>query len=445
MVDKKLKFWNEKIPFLKKLKEFFLKSNHNGINLWPIMAGESYTYNTFSEKSRLKRFLMVLKLIFFKENFKLKSEKDKIWATFFMPRDDHQELVAKAIEKFSKKELLFLNACEYKKQKALLKGRLTFPDFSLIFKIWKQFKDAKLKKTLQENYLFFIARTYQRCKQIDYFTNQIEKYNPKAHIAFCPSAFGEEAVITSIMKKQKKPTFTLQHGFFYNSPKNFASQAVVSENVISDYSLLWGKTSYDHQKKYLDKSRLILAGNPKYSLKDVRKLKKFAPKTATFFFSVTGYEESNASIVKIINEFAKKYPKIRFNMKIHPFDEIDNYTQYITQENIKFVGKNVPIKELLETSDFVILHNTSVTYEALIYRIPMMRFVDKVAENLWEKVDTFKNLDEFEKLFKNLENPKKFKDMMRFYDKKFKANLYFHAKKEPSTVYYEEIMKRIKP
>jgi hypothetical protein len=437
-------FWSEKIPFIKNLKDFFSQIEHKGINLWPIMADETYTFYRNQDVKFFERFARKIKYLFFRENYLVVGSPGGILASYFMPRKDHHDFFLKAIEKFHENELLLLDCYENKMKNPLLRGSFNFPNLVLLFKIWRKFKKAKLKDTLGKYYSLFLTRTYSRFRKIEQFYEIYNKYTPCAHIAFCSQAFGEDSIITLIHKKEGKPTFNLQHGFTIEYP-DFNPISVLNENIISDYNLVWGESTYDIQKKYVDKKRLIIAGNPKYSLRDLREGQtEFIPKNATIFLSVKGNEESNKDIVRILNGFAEKHPEITFGISAHPFDNINNYTNLISAKNITPLNKDAKIKEILEKSDFIVIHNTTIAYEALLYAIPIFRFGDKALKDLWSNDDKFTNLADFERIFNNLKDKTFYKNQIKFYKKELNKNMYFDSRKDPSQVYHDKIVDCIK-
>ncbi|GIU68455.1 MAG: hypothetical protein KatS3mg093_342 [Candidatus Parcubacteria bacterium] len=446
---KKIDLWSEKILYLKKSKEFFSKLSYKGINLWPIMAGDIYTYYYFShidieeEPSFFKRFLINIKSLFFEDKFPVKGN-GRILVSYFMPRKDHHELVKRAVSKFPKKDLVWIDAFGYKQKNILFRGKIKFPNILLLLSIYNKFRKKKLKKIFRNYYWFYILKTYFRLKQINQFYDIVDKIKPKGYIAFCSSAFPEEAILTLICKNKKIPTFTLQHGFFYK-PKSFVSSIIQSENIISDYHLLWGKKSYNIQKEYTDESRLIIVGNPKYELIKKKVKKEYDPKKATIFFSVPAYNEGNFRLREIVKKFIEDHPEIIFNIAVHPMNDMNLFSKYFNYKNVKFISKNILAQDLLKESDFVIVYNTTAALEALNYKIPILRYAGKDFLSFWDKKqDTFTNLNELRHLFLKIKNKRNYKKLMDFYEKELKKTFYFHPKKTIPEVYYKKIMEKIK-
>ena len=432
--------WQNKIPFLKKSKKFFKKLEYKGINLWPVMAGEIYMFQNSPIENKFEKFLMIIKFLFTMDKFNINGGKNRILVSCPIAREDHHNLIIKSTEKFPPEQITFLDNYYWKKKKSITKYVFRLPDIILLFNLWRKFKKNDMKKVFNKHYLFFLTRTYFRYKQIESLERIYDKFKPKAHIAFCSQAFAEDTILTLIAKKNKKPTFTMEHGFISKS-LNFSSIQIMNENMISDYLLVWGKRNYKIAEKYIDKNKLLMVGNPKYRY-NPKKTSNFNPKIVTFFFSVIGFESSNENIVKILNSFAKKHPKIQFNMSPHPFDSTKRYKQHINSKNIKFSDENVI--ELLRKSDFIISHNSSVAYEALLYNVPILKFKDKFTYNTKDNFYYFKDEKELEKRFTKLKNREYLYNYQKKVNKLLKENFYFEKNKEPSQVYYEKISEIIK-
>ncbi len=447
---KKAEFWSEKIPFIKKLKDFYSKIEYRGVNLWAVMAGDVYTYYYFShidkeeEPNTKERILINLKSLFFKDRFPLKNPEGKILISYFMPRKDHHELVKKAVSKFPEKDIIWIDAFEYKQKNILLRGKIFFPDIFTLFNIWKKFRKTGLKNILKNYYWFYILKTYFRYNQIKEFKKIMGKIKPRIYISFCSSAFAEESILTLLCKKNKIPTFTLQHGFLPKPSDSFTSVIIQNENMVSDYFLLWGKYSYDIMKNYVDDSNLILAGNPKYELMKKEPKPHFIPKNATIFFSATGFNEGNFKLLEIAKKFIENHPEISFNITVHPMNDLNLFSKHLNYNNVKIIPKDITSQTLLKESDFVILYNTSVILEALNYKIPIFIYKGKKFLNFWNSnEDTFTSLKELEALFLKMKNGNEYKKILDFYDKELRKNFYFHHKKSVSEVYYEEIIEKV--
>ena len=79
--------WYKSIPYIKKSKELFSSLNCKGINLWPIMASDIYTYYYFSnynkkeEPNKKQKLLLSLNYLFFPNIPRISNTKNKILAT----------------------------------------------------------------------------------------------------------------------------------------------------------------------------------------------------------------------------------------------------------------------------------------------------------------------------------------------------------------------------
>ncbi|MBT3397446.1 hypothetical protein HOA55_00385 [archaeon] len=399
-------------------------------------------FNNTSLESSFEEFFMIIKFLFSMDKFNIGEGKDKILVSYPMAREDHHNLVMKSIEKFPKKEIVLLDNYYWKKRKSILKYKFRFPDIALLFKIWRKFKKEGAKKVFGKHFLYFLTRTYFRCKQIESLEEIYSRLKPRAHIAFCSQTFAEDTILALLSQKDGKPTFTLQHGLIVEYPY-FTSQSILQENLVSDYSLVWGKKTAEVLEKYTDSSKIIVVGNPKYNIMEENKTNKFNPTTGTIFLPVIGTSSPSKKMLAILNNFAKNHPEIKFNLSLHPFDDIKNYSEIITATNLKYCPvKNV--SETIKNSDFIVIHNTTIAIESLQYGKPIFRYSDDFLVKLWKNDDCFKSEKDLEKLFRKLNNPKKYLSWSKKYQKEFRENFYQPKEGTVSENYYKKVLEKIK-
>ena len=430
-----------------KLKKALLNFKHQGIGLWIIMMQEANLHFNYKKESGniFTRFLKIIRYLFFQNKSKIiGAGKNKILIVYTLPRKAYHNLIKEFLKDFKEKELITIDEY-YLKQKNIIKRiKFRFPDFRLIFKIYKFFKENSLYPLIKSRSIFFTAQTYYKCKQIEYCEEIIKKYNPKAYISIS-SSFGEEAIFMQLFHKYKKPTFHTQHGLYAGDNK-FSSTTCGLESLITDYILTWGEKSSEFFKKFTDSRKILLVGNPEHK-KLINKSKKFEPKKGTVFLTGDEEKKSNFELIKIVNKLSKKYPEIKFYFKLHPTTK--NITFYKKKIQIKnsdiIVGKIIP-KSLLDQSDFVITQFSSVYLEALKYQIPIFRYkvkFENVAnENNWffgEGGNTFENSEDLQELFKNMFNFKKYMNCLR--ENKKMHNRYFYQPKNMTIPkYYKKVI-----
>src|SRR3989338_5549524 len=107
-----MKFFYEKIPELKKLKDIFEKLEHHKIKLWPSIAPDAYEYFLHMKRGNLLfKFIRFIKFVFFIEKFKIKGQgKNKITFSILIDRTDHHNIFNKIISSFNKKDVLSIDA-----------------------------------------------------------------------------------------------------------------------------------------------------------------------------------------------------------------------------------------------------------------------------------------------------------------------------------------------
>jgi len=430
------------IKFIKDFKLFYESINYKNVNLWPVMAPEVYTYYQNPETEFKMKILSMLKYLFTKDKFDVDfSQKNKIFATFLMPRKDHNELMHKMLQNFSKKELYFLDRFEYKMKNWITRFKITLPDVKLLFKIWKDFSKINVSELNKTKYIHFLLRTYHRYKQIEQLCEIYHKLKPKAYIGFCTQGFSEEAILTQLANNDKIPTFTLQHGFIIEYPQ-FSPNYILIDNLESQNFLIWGKKTKEILMPYIEEKRLILAGNPKVVNSNDIKEKTYKGKKGVIFLPVISHIPISQSMLSLLDDFAQKHPEIHFDLSLHPFDDIKNYVP-LKAKNILYTKELKPVSELLKNADYIILHNTTIALEASQYKKPIFRYNDKYLVKLWENDDLFSSTDELENLLKKASNPSIRKRWIQKYHAEFKNNFY-QSNKEISQVYYNIILNKIK-
>lgn len=406
MKEKAIFFYN-RIEKLKKLKEIFSNLKHKDIELWPSLAPSVYYYEQFRTfESFWGKIARIAKFLFFKEKFAVGKEKGKILASILIDRKDHHALWEKMFSYFSEEEIQKVDAFRGGKRgwKSIIsRFSLSFPNIFNIVSIYNYLRKTEFSDLVDGrlNRLYLTLLVYYQVKKINYWSKIIEELEPSAYIGYSSYRNNDETIITQLVKKQNKPTFTVQN-YSISEFKTFNYEAVTYENFISDYFLVWGESSKDVLSKFIPKSKIIVAGNPNYNnLFQLKKI-KFNPKICSVFLSHRQFNSSNYSLVEIMNNFSKEHPEINVNISLHPDSNSEEFSKLIKEKNIHILPTILKKEEVLSESDFIILHNSSISIEGLKYQIPIFRFYDSstLKKDLPEL--SFKNKEELERKFKEM-------------------------------------------
>ncbi len=437
------KFYKENNDLIK-LKKFFENLNLFEVDLWPIISPYLYTEIIKKKRSFFYRLSRILKFIFLNERFILRDpEKNKILASFFLRRKDHHQQFLENLKSFKKKEIMFLEGIvpENKIKYFLKRFNIEFIDFKKSIKVKRYFeKNFPLKKDLF--YYFLLFRTLYEGKKINNFNKIIKKYSPKALISYNNAGSTEDNALTLLMKNRKKKTFSLQSWMFREYEKLDNTDCIFYDNYTSDYILVWGKNSADILKKHYPKNKILIVGNSKFGR--IKKAKeKNHMKKGVVFLSNNAYEKSNLNLIKILNEISKKRKNTVFYLKLHPDNDRKKYLKLISKKNIILTEKFADNNNLFEKSDFIIVHNSTISSEVLRHQIPRLRFKDKhLFVDSENPQDLFENLEELEKLMEKLKNPRIYKKYLQKYKKLYSDN-FFQSKLSPEDYIKKIIIDRI--
>ena len=332
--------YSDSIPKLKKIKQVLSDLNYKNLELWPSMAPSSYFFiHNKTMGTNLFQILRIFKFVFFKEKFKvIGDKKNKILVSFLIDRKDHHDFWESCLSKFNKTDLIILDAFQTGRRdilSILKRFSLSFPNFFKICRINQHFKKNKLVVGSKLDHIYFITQIYYQFKKIDYLSKIVDKYSPNSYVAYSSYRNNDETIITQLVKSTNKTTFTLQN-YIVPEFKRFDYETITYENMISDYFLLWGKSSYNTLKKHLETNKLLICGNPLYGGIVKRSVKRFAPKICTIFLSHPNFEESNLRIMDIISEFSKDYPHINFQFNAHPDNNERDIAKLLNDKNLTY-------------------------------------------------------------------------------------------------------------
>lgn len=324
---------------------------------------------------------------------KLLSLKCSILITFLIKRNDYLELAKATQLLFKDSEVVNIESLPYKK----------FMPFGLTY--IKHFWLATyliFAKKIGSNFitkLYYIALTIKIFNLIKLVEKQKETTISK-YICF-NSAFREEAILTLFFQKRKIETISMQHGIFCDFKSRIPFDIINEENFIADKLLCWGQWTVDYltQKLGIDRSRLILEGNPKYKNIEIGKINQDF-KHCLVLLGRGYYLATNNKLLEVLTEFNQKHNNaIVFYIKKHPFLPDEEHREFANIEhNIIFLGKEHSTKDVLvsELVDFCIAVNTTAYYESLAMGKPCLRWTEEENEDFYGMDDKFENLHQLE-------------------------------------------------
>jgi len=239
-----------------------------------------------------------------------------------------------------------------------------------IYWFWKQCISNHKTWSLKE--LLFIASEISiTLNTIDFLEkNYKDKIKCKKFLCF-DATFGHDALLVSLFKRFKIPTYSLQHSFFFKF-KSFIPEEIIKYDVnYPDYYLFWSQKQIDVVVKNFGAlpHNLLIAGNPNYRNKEIPIVKQTFRKCLVLL-SRFYYHKENLLLLKELS----KMENIEFDIRPHPSlkeipEQID-FNEYINtcnlygftlDENKKVLGKVFRDGNY----DFSICFNTAAYFDSL--------------------------------------------------------------------------------
>lgn len=322
----------------------------------------------------------------------LETESSSI-ISFLIDRDDYRDLAnsVKAIYPDS----------SIAKLSAFCNTKISFLSFSYFKHLAKSLK-LVFSRSTNESFmtkLFLVGLLTKLFNQINVLEKAQCPENIKRYICF-NAAYKEESLLTLYFKKRGIETISMQHGIFCDFKRMIPFDYINLDNMIADKLLCWGQSTIDYlTSKGIDKSRLILMGNPKYKDLTIGHVDQSFTKCLVLLGRAI-YIPSNDKLLSLLKEFNKLHNnKILFYIKKHPFlMDVEHKSFASISENMIFLGREHSVQEVLRSDmvNFTIAVNTTAYYESLALGKISLRWSESENEEFIGMDDKFVNLSEFE-------------------------------------------------
>ncbi len=222
---------------------------------------------------------------------------------------------------------------------------------------------------------------------VDYFYTLMENRSFVCYISI-NDVMAEENILTQICNLKGIRTYTLQHGYFPNTaaPEQVSSMSLVYYfNHAAHEFLIWGKGFEEHLEiNGISRNVMHVLGNPKYdhTRDEFRRLfmrNQFAEKkifTVIFVSPIFNEIAINQAMVRHAVEITKRFG-MKFILKLHPFTKWSAYKHMDLEGCIEIVHTEETSLSVLKRSDFCILSNSTVFYEAILHQIVPFVYDDR--------------------------------------------------------------------
>ena len=329
----------------------------------------------------------------FKDLGQVLDTKSSSVISFLIDRDDYQDLANSVKSIYPDSSIVKLSALPNKK--------VSFLSFSYFKHLAKAFK-LIFGHSIDESFmtkLFLVGLLTKLFNQINILEKAQCPENIKRYICF-NAAYKEESLLTLYFKNRGIETISMQHGIFCDFKLMIPFDYINFDNMIADKLLCWGQSTVDYlTSKGIDKSRLILMGNPKYKDLTISHIDQSFTKCLVLLGRAI-YIPSNDKLLSLLKDFNKKHNnKVLFYIKKHPFlMDVEHKSFASISDNMIFLGREHSVQEVLRSDmvNFTIAVNTTAYYESLALGKISLRWSESENEEFIGMDDKFVNLSEFE-------------------------------------------------
>ncbi len=153
--------------------------------------------------------------------------------------------------------------------------------------------------------------------------------------------------------------------------------------LLADYMLCWGDKQFKQFSKHgVDKSRLLIVGNPKFERPKLEAQPKFIASQNRLITLITNPIEINEKIMladkfaEAVFELQKMDSTIEMAIKIHPSENEDDYSavKHKFPQLTIFSSKNISNEELFSRYNLFVSHNSTMAFDALIHHKKVIIF-----------------------------------------------------------------------
>ena len=197
-----------------------------------------------------------------------------------------------------------------------------------------------------------------------------------------------ERICSVLAKRTGTKSLVVQHGIFKSVVEGDWVNGFAP--VVSDKIAVWGEMFKDSLINHkVPKTKIVVTGSPRFDTLFLNKFDKASYKKEIgvepdekIFVLITSFafnQEELKTVLEKSIEALEKIPKSRLIIKIHPMETIAKYHEYVKGKVMVLQYTN--LHELLNASEAVIIHSSTVGLEAMILGKPVICFGKKIPLN----------------------------------------------------------------
>jgi hypothetical protein len=357
------------------LKDAYRGKNFNGYPLDRVLGSYLANYSWMSKFNKC-RFLVYCII----NNHEISIDGDYL-ISYQTPRESYQNILenyileynipTRSIQKIEMTKSFFLNI------------------FSFLYYFIKYFKYNKSYSFFKNLiYNFFTAFSIRTISLLESKTLDCKQYT-----AF-NSSYLYESFLTFYFRKRNIPTYSLQHGLYFNYLNEIPLDIINYENICAENLICWGNYTLDQIQSTVPKDVKLILGKYPYTIKfSKNRMKK---NTVLVFLPRLIYISETKKLLNILENTGDNYL-----IRLHP-----NTTQSLQAYIAKIPSFEVDENPKLEITlaaykyDFCIGFNTSSILEATLYGQEIVQYISKNDEFIIDNILSFNSLEKLKEIKK---------------------------------------------
>lgn len=325
--------------------------------------------------------------------------KEKVISLFMPERKDYVKLVDGVCEKgeFDFRLDYSLNSIMWV---PLFSARVYFN----FYKAWRIINQASLDARAKLYFTMILSRIFNTI-------DELEKCNfetVKQFVAFNSSAW-DDAYLVQYFNKRGVPTFSLQHGVYFEFRRNTPVDVVNFENVTAKTFLAWGEQTASIVKKHSPHVITKVVGHP-YIVSSLDILETSNTlKSCLVFLPRRIYHKDNLELLGQLNVVRNN--GIKVFVKLHPSLTIELWQVYVKkceEHQLELVTDASTVSEIVSQPKyhFFIAYNTTCYYECMSMGKICLRYKPGENEIMSNLDDEFSSGEEILNLIHKIQSSK---------------------------------------
>jgi hypothetical protein len=244
--------------------------------------------------------------------------------------------------------------------------------FNAVLKAVKLSLTAKNIK-FHERYILFLA-CFQAMSFLDFLQRSIKNPNASNYLSF-NSSYEYESVLTLYMRSKSIPTYTMQHGMYYQFKGKIPFEMIGMYFSTAETFLAWGEFTIKEIKDYLEpKTKMKLFGHPNYSLRAIKECHASSSNSVLILLPRITYITEILSLIDLLSQ--DEFRKFEFTLRPHPSLNLQPVRhRLVSSQNFNFSTAVLLDDEFSRQFLCVIGFNTTTMFEAIYYGLPILQYV----------------------------------------------------------------------